>query len=524
MVSAWIAGALQGAEKGFAQKELMKQKETENAIKLMTLQSTLALNEAKRNAALSETTSTNNFLKQIGLGTGSSNIKSTGKAPETPGSRPQEIKTGKQIPFIREGLNREALKAAITRSPKTMIKELYKDYASRHKLATSTWNAFSRDAKIMGVRDAAMKHFAPFKSFHDTRTGQVLYHNNLGQRVGSKQQKAWLDNFLEVNKEKLAGLGQQFEKANDKRVKSAINFVEKQTNLNAKQKRELYNRIIEDMKLNPTGKVNYGMKPETSSTLEKNRKEVQNPNYIFNLRKRAKESFFKGEAYRDKKTVASAMIPKVLGGFAQVYKLTKTLPFYSELAQGFRRPNTGESSKFRHVDDRKWGYMFRANKKIPTSFMEYDTRIQLFNRKLENFEMIGSSTKAVQDRESIRKRLGIDPYSYWINAELGNRKLRALTEHIHKKVISAQINLRNEQELGHGLSVKLREKYMAEVKQGIDLLVDIGNPYTLQELRTWRPGEKAARKFLGDAEKRWKSLSTTGLEIIPWKRMKNGRK
>ena len=190
------------------------------------------------------------------------------------------------------------------------------------------------------------------------------------------------------------------------------------------------------------------------------------------------------------------------------------------MAQGFRRPNTGESSKFRHVDDRKWGYMFRANKKIPTSFMEYDTRIQLFNRKLENFEMIGSSTKAVQDRESIRKRLGIDPYSYWINAELGNRKLRALTEHIHKKVISAQINLRNEQELGHGLSVKLREKYMAEVKQGIDLLVDIGNPYTLQELRTWRPGEKAARKFLGDAEKRWKSFNITGLEIIPWKRKK----
>ena len=74
MVSAWIAGALQGAEKGFAQKELMKQKETENAIKLMTLQSTLALNEAKRNAALSETTSTNNFLKQIGLGTGSKHL------------------------------------------------------------------------------------------------------------------------------------------------------------------------------------------------------------------------------------------------------------------------------------------------------------------------------------------------------------------------------------------------------------------------------------------------------------------
>ncbi|HAT63135.1 MAG TPA: hypothetical protein DCS66_00840, partial [Flavobacteriaceae bacterium] len=128
---------------------------------------------------------------------------------------------------------------------------LYKDYASRHKLAASTWNTFSRDAKIIGVRDAAMKHFAPFKSFHDTRTGQILYHNNLGQRVGSKQQKAWLDNFLEVNKEKLSGLGQQFEKANDKRVKSAINFVEKQTNLNAKQKKELYNRIIKDMKLNP---------------------------------------------------------------------------------------------------------------------------------------------------------------------------------------------------------------------------------------------------------------------------------
>ena len=527
MVSAWIAGALQGAEKGFAQKELMKQKETENAIKLMTLQSTLALNEAKKNAALSEKVSTNNFLKEIGLGaTGSSNIKSTGKAPETPGSRPQQIKTGKEIPFIREGLDREALKQAIIRNPKTMIPWLYKDYASVKKLATSTWNAFSRDAKIMGVRDAAMKHFAPFKSFPDRRTGHVLYYNNLGQPVGSKQQKAWLDNFLEVNKEKLAGLGQQFEKANDKRVKSVRNYVERQTNLDANQKRELYNRIMKDVKLNPTGKVNYGMKPETSSTVEKNRKEIQNPNYIFNLRKRAKESFFKGEAYRDKKTVASAMIPKVLGGFAQVYKITKTLPFYSELAQGFRRPNTGESSKFRHVDDHKWGTgaygyvdMLKANK-IPTSFMEYDTRIQLFNRKLENFEMIGSSTKAVQDRESIRKTLGIDPYSYWINAELGNRKLRALTEHIHKKVISAQINLRNERELGRRLSPRLREKYMEQAKQGTDLLVDIGNPYTVQELRTWRPGEKAARKFLGNASKQWKSFNTTGLKIIPWKRKK----
>ena len=38
MVSPWVAGALKGLEKGFAQRELQKQKDVKNALALRTLQ------------------------------------------------------------------------------------------------------------------------------------------------------------------------------------------------------------------------------------------------------------------------------------------------------------------------------------------------------------------------------------------------------------------------------------------------------------------------------------------------------
>ena len=51
MVSPWLAGALQGLEKGLAARELQKQKEQANALKALQLKATLDTAKAKRDEA-----------------------------------------------------------------------------------------------------------------------------------------------------------------------------------------------------------------------------------------------------------------------------------------------------------------------------------------------------------------------------------------------------------------------------------------------------------------------------------------
>ena len=51
MVSPWLAGALQGLEKGLAARELQKQKEQANALKALQLKATLDTAKAKKDEA-----------------------------------------------------------------------------------------------------------------------------------------------------------------------------------------------------------------------------------------------------------------------------------------------------------------------------------------------------------------------------------------------------------------------------------------------------------------------------------------